>query len=57
MQPPGFCYLLEVDRSACDMLQGDDWLSVDTKPTTDLTAPLACGTLAQALQVTSSLSL
>ena len=39
------------------MLQGDDWLSVDTKPTTDLTAPLACGTLAQALQVTSSLSL
>lgn len=57
MQPPGFCYLLEVDRSACDMLQGDDWLSVDTTPTMDPTAPHTCCTLAQALQVTSSLSL
>ena len=55
MQPPGFCYLLEVDRAACGMLQGeDDWISGGaTALSADLATPLVCSTLAQALQVTT----
>ncbi|XP_070196465.1 DNA repair-scaffolding protein-like isoform X2 [Littorina saxatilis] len=50
MQPPGFCYLLEVDRCGTDALYGEDWLSVVTSHAAQLSSPPVLTTLATALQ-------
>ncbi|XP_076448965.1 DNA repair-scaffolding protein-like [Babylonia areolata] len=49
-QPPGFCYLLEVDRGACSVLEGGEWLTMPPTHPSTLPPPLPLTPLSQALQ-------
>ncbi|KAL8590235.1 hypothetical protein ACOMHN_006352 [Nucella lapillus] len=49
-RPPGFCYLLEVDPGACSVVEGGDWLTVSSSPSTSSPPPLMLTSLAEALQ-------